>query len=179
MNTLILHLVLKLTLAHLGPRYDTLPYYYETLPSSIHLKCGATIKEWRGSSLESQDIKRVEKACLLATLNFREFVKHKGYDVSDSVFYYNLSFIPDYGYRSLNSRFGGNITGYTVHEGRYIFNISDTDDSEFFVSLLHEFFHALSFHYGVFDQHSGNKSQKISKDESLAQEFTKKLIGAK
>jgi hypothetical protein len=67
---------------------------------------------------------------------------------------------------------GITVTGYTDRSEKYSFAISDTSDSEFKVTFVHEMFHAMSMFYGVYENHPGTLSDKSRADEILAQEFT-------
>jgi len=162
----------------------TAPLESEVLTDPIELRCGAVIKEWRGPT---KDLKQVQKLCDLGVKNFHSFIKEKGLKARTGKFSYSLSLIPaDSKYRSLNDlkyRFYTRIqkmilSGYTQHGNRYIFTISNQNHPAFDVSLLHELFHAMSHHYGVYDSHKGkNTYEKLCEDEVLATEFTLKLIG--
>ena len=186
MKNLLLILILLLLLsssAQADTTFVTLPLPTELLSKPVELDCGATIREWRGSRLTESRIERVNSMCSLVNEKFGPFVKELGYSPSDAPFYYSLSFIP-YGknYRDLNDieyRFAGraggtNLTGYTVHEGRYVFNISNPNDRDFDVSFAHELFHAMSYHYGIHAQHEGDVDMI---EENLARKFTKRLMG--
>ena len=154
----------------------THPFQRELLENPITLKCGAVIREWRGSPINKE---KVEKLCTFTKVRFFPFMKSKGFNVNESVpFTYSLSFIPNSSqYRDLNDseyRFSGRstrfkISGYTLNDVRYAFNLSNTYNHQFNVSLVHELFHALSFHYDV----------NGPDDEILAEEFTMKYMGLK
>ncbi len=153
---------------------DPLPE--EMLANPIHLECGAEIKEWRGSPVDSQT---VNSLCTFTKNRFYSFYEAKGISIKNPApFRYSLSFIPVTSrYRDLNDsqyRFAGRttsfkISGYTLNDVRYVFNISNTYDPQFNVSLVHELFHALSFHHGVNGPY----------DEDFAEEFTMKYMGLK
>ena len=185
MKTLILALTTLLLVNIVQAQtYVSLPLSSELLKQPIELDCGAVIREWRGAAINKT---KVNNMCSLAEREFGPFIQDLGFSTNNKPFTYSLSFIPDSkNHRDLNDiiyRFANRspqddaLTGYTVHEGRYIFNISNTRDQQFDVSLLHEFFHAMSYHYGVFDQHPGTLYDKKLKDEDLAKRFTKKIMG--
>src|SRR5690606_34805130 len=114
------------------------------------------IMEWRGSDLNYE---KVDRLCSFTKENFYSFMNYKGITLKNSKdFEYFLSFLPiSSQYRDLNDtdyRFAGRktrfkISGYTLNDVKYVFNISNTYDHQFSVSLVHELFHALSFHYDV------------------------------
>lgn len=167
------------------------PLSSELLPYPMALKCGAVVKEWRGSlaSYKSR-MQTANNLCSFTKKHFFEFIHSKGYESKNAPFRYSIAMLPvDSKYRSLNdkeyrfvNRAGvqGEISGYTSHTSRYVFNVGDIDDYEFDVSFVHELFHAMSHHYGVLDQHQGSgRPEKTTKDEQLAQEFTVKYLGLK
>jgi len=180
---LILTLLFLANTAQADASSANLPLASELLANPVRLKCGAVIREWRGSQINSD---RVNRICSTAKLAFKPFVRELGYSPNNKPFRFSMSFIP-YGrnYRDLNDvdyRFAGRnlgtqVTGYTVHDDRYLFNLSDVNDRDFDVSLGHELFHAMSYHYGVFHQHKGSESDIDETEERLARKFTKRLMG--
>src|SRR5690606_24259958 len=141
------------------------------------------VVEWQGGK---KNIKLVNELCSLVEKNFHSFVATHGFKTDRNIkFNYSISFLPyDTKYRHLNDllyRFANrllqrnDLTGYTDHDTRYVFNISDISDDEFTVSFVHELFHAMSHTYGLFDSFSGSKYDKIRSDEALAQKFTESL----
>lgn len=78
----------------------------------------------------------------------------------------------DIKYRFYNRSMRFELTGLTRANIGYTFNISNMNDPQFVVSFVHELFHAMSYHYGLFKNHPGNQSQKIARDEMYAEEFT-------
>lgn len=157
------------------------PLSRELLESPVTLDCGATVRESRGSV---QDYKHLNDMCTHAALNFFKYINARNLKAqNDLPFTWNISFLPiDNGYRSLNdeefrfnNRFiGGRVIGYTDRNDRYAY-MSSVHDREFDTTFVHEMFHAMSMHYGVYDNHPGTWMEKTEADERCAQEFTEWL----
>jgi hypothetical protein len=158
------------------------PFSSELLDKYIKLDCGAMIQEVRGGPL---DYAKLNSLCSHARSNFFKFVdskKQSTFDNREDKFTWNISFLPIGScYRCLNDesyrfkdRFikGITVTGYTDRSAKYSFAISNTGDSEFTVTFVHEMFHAMSMYYGVYENHPGDYAAKSRADETLAQEFT-------
>ena len=64
---------------------------------------------------------------------------------------------------------GKETQNYYENENRQTPFYSKTTNHETIKVFVHEMFHAMSWHYGAFGQHSGMKN---SVEESMAQEFT-------
>lgn len=169
----------------------------EKLKNSIALtNCdGVRIIEWRtlpSISSAKQSIDIIDRTCVLAVSKFHAFLQKEGIDnVSKEKFTWNIVIIPyDSEYRSLNDnlnrfqtrekyyRSDGSsllIPGYTQHQLKDIFVVneilkSDGSANDRFITIFaHEMFHALSYHNGIYQHHSGDKGQK---DERLAIKFT-------
>jgi hypothetical protein len=158
------------------------PYASETLAQPMRLGCGVTVFEWRGGGI---DRAKVESLCLLATSNFDDFLAKVGIrKLHDKRFDWSLSLSPwgncyrcindlEWRFRYRAARFW--VTGYTSFNFRYTFMMGNTGHPNFNVTVAHELFHAMSYYYGVFEQHRGNRAQKIIADEKLAVGFTKWL----
>jgi len=155
------------------------PLPNELLNNPIHLDCGLSIREARGGPPPE-----LETQCLHAKKNFFRFINFKGIKPREANFAWSMSFLPEGKcYRCLNDtsyRFKyrfipGNVIGYTGKDEQYSWVISDYKDPQFNVTFVHELFHALSMHYGVYDSHPGSLKDKTNRDEILAQEFTEGL----
>lgn len=174
------------------------PMKSELLKQPIHLKkcSGVDIIEWRPHPfLDSKIIDIIDDACKIAVEAFPKFLETQNLEPHPaSPFKWNLCFIPyDEEYRDLNDvsfRFKNRskrfladgslvpIPGYTVHQlhDTFVYNKilnSDSSVNERFITIFtHEMFHAMSWHYGIFQRHVGNKSLI---EEKLAVSFTKFL----
>lgn len=176
-------------------RMHTLPE--EALRPAIHLPTcrGVNIIEWNPlPRYQAAEIKILNDACNEAVDAFPEFARREHLFLeSNQPFSWNIVILPeDEEYRHLNDtsfrfskRFNwimpdGNpmlLKGYTDHLDRdiFIFNHilnSDVPNKRFITIYTHEMFHALSYHYHVYQSHSGDKNRA---DESLAIKFTKYL----
>jgi len=160
-------------LGHLAP----LPH--EVMGSPVRLDCGATITEMRGGN---PDVRKLNALCNQAAQGFKAFVEHRGYKLAHNMeFEWSISFIP-YGkcYRCLNDtehRFytrtvDSPVWGITDQTHRYMFVLSDKRSREFTVTFVHELFHSMSMHYGVYNSHPGGYGEKSQADEVLAEDFT-------
>jgi len=157
------------------------PFPSETLDTPVTLDCGASIEEVRGGKL---DYAKLNSLCTHAASNFFRFVDAKGLKTGDrsQAFSWSVSFLPgascyrclnDEDYRFHNRFVKGYVTGYTDLNSRFSFVISKSRELK--VTFVHEMFHAMSMFYGVYENHTGNYSEKTAKDEALAQEFTEWL----
>lgn len=155
------------------------PLRNELLAEPIELDCGLTIREVHGTRPPP-----LGTQCAHAKKNFFQFMKFKGIQTNNEPFKWSMSLLPEAScYRCLNDtthrfkyRFvSGNVIGYTDKNAKYSWMISNYQDSEFNTTFVHELFHALSMHYGVYDSHPGTLQQKTETDEVLAKEFTKGL----
>lgn len=153
------------------------PFFNELLIQPIDLECGAVIREWQGKYSHG-DIRKLNILCTYAENKFWDFVKEKSLNVKkNKPFHYNLSLLIDgHGYRQLNDlqwRFSfrnNEVWGYTSKELRYSFILSNLNHRNFNRTFIHELFHSLSIHYGLY--------KNARADERLAQEFEEKY-GAK
>lgn len=149
------------------------PFFEELLIQPIDLECGAVIREWQGQ-YSQDDIKKLNNLCTYAKNSFWEFVEENSLNVEkNKPFHYNLSLLIDgHGYRQLNDlqwRFSfrsNEVWGYTSKDLRYSFILSDLDNRNFNKTFIHELFHALSIHYGLY--------KNPSSDEKLARKFEEK-----
>jgi hypothetical protein len=155
-----------------------------------------TIIEWRGdpdfpkwTTPNPQTLQVLEEVCYLALKTFPEFT---GYKIKKS-FKFSLALMPfslersGQGKRNLNdikNRFKYRnksynqgevvpILGYTQHNQRIIYLRHDVlwldqPNPDFKITLIHEMFHALSYHHGLYASHPGDKNQA---DEIQAQQF--------
>lgn len=157
------------------------PLTNELLETPVTLNCGATVREVRGSA---QDYNHLNDMCTHVALNFFKYIEARGLRTQrNDPFNWNIAFLPvDTSYRSLNdesyrfhNRFiGGLVIGYTSRNDRYAF-MSSVRDSEFDTTFVHEMFHSMSMHYGVYDNHPGSWQEKTEADERYAVEFTEWL----
>lgn len=176
---LIILLVSSLSFAKVASHPD--PFPDEMLDTSIKLNCPILITEWRGSELNKDVIQDMSELCRVSFEFFPLFMKSKGYKINAPEFMFKASLIPDNEeYRSLNDteyRFHTRVTkqvyGYAFYRARYIFMTSDYNLDRFNEVWVHELFHAMSYMYGTFDQHSGDN---LSTDESLAREFSGLIV---
>jgi hypothetical protein len=116
---------------------------------------------------------------------FPKFVKDRGYTINNSgKLDTSVCFMPvnssprnlndvDYRFSSRTKTYDsdGNsqaIWGYFQRHANHIY-IRNTGATFHKVVFVHELFHAASYHYGIYNQHTGNKDLK---DEKLAQDFT-------
>lgn len=169
------------------------PLPEEKLEQSIFLsgKCAhVEIVEWRGSR---QDSVLLDAICQEVLDKFPLFIKEKtNFKLSRTeLFSQSLSVIPfNSKFRNLNDtefRFSARsgieydedgavmpILGYHQRSTSfiYVYNVVKIDgklNPQFRTVFAHELFHALSFQWGIFQQHSGDKNIK---EEEMAQEFT-------
>lgn len=157
------------------------PLPEELLENPVTLNCGATVREVDGPT---PNYANLNSMCTHAHSNFFKFIEAKGLRTQHRrAFTWNLSFIPESAsYRDLNderyrfhNRFiRGRVIGYTSRNHRYAF-MSSRIDSEYNVTFVHELFHSMSMHYGVYDNHPGTWAEKTATDERLAVEFTEWL----
>lgn len=168
------------------------PLPQELLADPVELNCGSVIDEWRGSKIEQE---RVNALCTLAADAFHGFALREGYEIPIGYqFSYRLSFLPSgTGYRNLhdttwrfNHRSGSDgRTGFTLLNDKRAFILSDTEDPDFEVTVVHELFHAMSFESGFVYSHRPSPERdiprrrtlrwKLHKNELLAREFTDML----
>jgi hypothetical protein len=176
---LIILLTSSLSYAKVASHAD--PFPDEMLDTAIKLNCPISITEWRGSEINKNVIADMSEICRVSFELFPLFMESKGYKIIDSSTVFKASMIPDnWNYRSLNDtefRFHTRVTkevyGYTFYRARYIFITSDYNLDRFYEVWAHELFHAMSYIYQTFEQHSGNK---LATDEKLAREFSYLII---
>lgn len=160
------------------------PLPEELLDKPVRI-CGVSIREVRGATFSSEKVDELKARCAHAEQNFFRFAEYKGLELKHKQpFEWSFSFLPEAScYRCLNDtshrfkeRFvSGNVIGYTDKDRKYSWMLSAHWDREFNTTFVHELFHALSMHYGVYDSHPGTLEQKTEVDEALAQEFTEGL----
>jgi hypothetical protein len=156
------------------------PFPKERLASPMHLKCGLTIHEWRGTNI---DRARAEKICALAIKNFVPFLKTKGLKPDhDEPFEWPAALMPDGAcYRCMNDvkyrfyvrPYKGYATGYTSYTQNWMFMVGNSKRGDFDVTLAHELFHAMSDHYGILDHYP--TQEQVEENEVLAVQFTQHL----
>lgn len=164
------------------------PLQSELLKNPILLSgdcSGVTITEWQGKS-SKEKIQTVDSTCKKAFSEFKKFVKKKKITLDfTSKFSLKISFLSvgteKRSLNDINFRFSSRtkeydedgdvigIWGYHQRSSNYIYVFNLFDNPSFETVLAHEFFHALSFQYGLFNLHMGNKDKK---DEKMAEEFT-------
>ena len=164
------------------------PLQSELLKNPILLSgdcSGVTITEWQGKS-SKEKIQTVDSTCKKAFSEFKKFVKKKKITLDyTSKFSLKISFLAvgteKRSLNDINFRFSSRtkeydedgdvigIWGYHQRSSNYIYVFNLFDNPSFETVLAHEFFHALSFQYGLFNLHMGNKDKK---DEKMAEEFT-------
>lgn len=160
------------------------------------------IVEWRGTKPSNKARNIIDNLCNDTVEGFNQFMQKQHIQPSKNLtlkFYISLSLIPadlDYDgaeHRNLNDltfRFASRskeydqngdvypIWGYSLRQSHFIFVRNDvlTEKNEpsypFQVVLAHELGHALSYHYGIYDQHGSNKDVK---EENMIRRFTKFL----
>lgn len=166
------------------------PMPAEKLPQPIKLKgpCqGVSIIEWRGSSIDYKSVKVIQKTCKLAVTKFEKFIQTQpSYKLSEPVtnFDTQLCLLPlnskprnlnDIKYRFVRRVVKEDVWGYyqIVTDNIYIRNdpyIGNQVNPQFRRVLAHEIFHAMSYQYGISEQHSDDQSE-----ERLAEKFTRYL----
>jgi hypothetical protein len=159
------------------------------------------IQEWRSTpgyedftAPSEQTINIIQEICQLSVLKFEEFITQYDYILSNNRqnFIQHLALMPadihHYGtsirnLNDINYRFNGRskeldingnvipIWGYHQRSTSYVYIRNDVLNSSFKKILAHEFFHALSYQYGVFTQHADPNKD----DEILARKFTQFL----
>jgi hypothetical protein len=156
------------------------PLPEEMLVEPIHLNCGATIYEWRGSY--GRDIGKLNALCDMTHQKFMEFVRMKGLKIKTfKRFTFPISLLSEgEHYRDLNDlryRFNvratngqGKVWGWTSKTEMWSFMLGETSSIEFDITFVHELFHCMSMHYGIFEQHPAGRRPEY--DERLAREFT-------
>ena len=159
-----------------------MPLDSELLSPSIHLACGLTIKEWRGGP---RDRARVESLCMLAIKSLDPYLKENHLEkIHNRPFDWSASLLPwgkcyrcindlDWRFRYRQARFL--VTGYTSLSYQYTFTVGNIEHRNFDVSFLHEMWHAMSYYYGIYDNHPGDEAAKLIADEHLAVGFTQWL----
>lgn len=157
-----------------------------------------SIVEWRtdGSdqtSAQPSVIIQLDQVCQTVVKNFAKFIAtQKEYQLSSKIdnFHQFLSILPiNSKPRNLNdseSRFANRsksldengevipVLGYHQRAASfvYLYNLIIIEgqlDAQFRTVLAHELFHALSYQFGIYQQHSENKDQK---EEEMAVKFT-------
>jgi hypothetical protein len=155
------------------------PFSEERLSHPVQLRCGVTIYEWRGIGINRG---HANKLCSLAVDNFVPYLKTKHLKpVHDNPFRWSMALIPDgrcyrcmndVKWRFINRPIRVYVTGYTSFTQRWLFMLGNTNRRDFDVTMVHELFHAMSYYYGVLDQHPGSEYEQIARDERLAVGFT-------
>ena len=145
------------------------------------------IVEWRGSSNlgpTKGNIKALKRHCKNAMMAFPKFIKSKGYKLNKSgKLKTSICLIPmNDSPRNLNDvkhRFSSRTKTYKNGEVERIWGYFQRHTNHVYlrnsaagshrVVFVHELFHAASYYYGIYGQHSGNKDLK---EEQMAQDFT-------
>lgn len=161
------------------------PLQEERLSPPLELPCGLVITEWRGGASDAAAQRHVATLCRLARSHFGRYIRRAGYHrTHHRPFHYRAALLPTgVEYRALNDttwRFRGRtdptlIWGTVVQDLGYMFLVGDTTEESFDVTFLHELFHAMSFFYGVVDQHGGTLEERKDAEERLARGFTRDL----
>lgn len=155
------------------------------------------IREWRTNQPDqtgpnSAVIKEISRICQEVVTRFPDFIKYRNLKMEKSYedFFVNLSIIPDdqksRDLNDLESRFNGRaaeydekgkplpILGYHQRAASYIYIYNEIIQDgqinpQFKLVLAHEFCHAMSWQYGIYQQHQGNKDLQ---EEKMARQFT-------
>ncbi len=156
------------------------PFPNELLAEPIRLNCGAIIYEWRGSY--DHDVTKLNELCDFTLTKFLEFASIKNLKITNKnpfTFAFSLLSEGRY-YRDLNDlryRFAiratngqGLVWGWTSRNEYWSFILGEPSHIEFNITFVHELFHCMSMHYGIFAQHPFG--QRPEYDERLAREFT-------
>ena len=147
---------------------------------------GLVIQEWRGSTPTPIERIRLNALCKLAMENFEPFLqKHNLNKRHNRSFAWGGSIIPDGKcYRCMNDtkyRFAQRslkqeLYGYTGKWERWLFTVNNTNSNYYRTIFTHELWHALSMHYGVYDNHHPTSNhQRTMIDEEYAKAFTEFL----
>ncbi len=156
----------------------------------------------RSTAPTKKNIKILDDICNHVMKNVVKFVKSKNYSLNDDISNFNTSVcimpanLHRFGRspRNLNDikyRFSTrsksytpdgrlySIWGYYQRYNNHIYIRNDvllndgvTANNDFKTTFAHELFHAISYYYGVYYQHNGNKS---GVEEKLAEDFTEYL----
>lgn len=164
------------------------PLPTELLDNPIALDCGATIREAKGILLTKKLLIKLNTMCNTAHMNFFTYAEVRHLEITNGDhFEWYLSFLPEATcYRCLNDEAyrmngrmvkGSDVTGFIQHDISYSF-ITTTQDDEFSATYLHELFHAMSYHYGVWGSLEGSFEEKVQKEEKMAEEFAKWIDNA-
>lgn len=161
------------------------PLSSELLAHPIHLQCGETIREWRGTHPTPKLIQHLNVLCNKAIAAFLPFLKTQNLKAPHfNHFKWNLSLSPDGScYRCMNdvnhrfyNRFFHNaVWGYTTGDKRYTFMISNTHrkkEPSFDKIFTHELFHAMSYASGLYDSYPEQYLLRTDVDEEFAHKFT-------
>ncbi|MBE7483093.1 MAG: hypothetical protein HS104_24360 [Polyangiaceae bacterium] len=186
--------------AELGAKSFTMtPLAEEMLSEPITLsdKCdGVVVREWReggpGTEATPAAIRVIDKLCNRALGAFEGFIDRHGLArVHSQPFTWSVSVIPDEDcYRCLNDmtyRFSRRsaqveVWGYTSLNHRFIFILNQVQVNGKPGLLwqkvwVHELFHALSMHYGIFESHAGTDAKRVKIDERYAKKFEVDVLG--
>lgn len=169
------------------------PLPEEQLPKAIWLsgKCsGIAIREWvvtnNGSVRKPAAIRYMDRLCNQAVGAFGAFAaERKLVPAHSEQFNWRISLLPDGDcYRCLNDlkyRFAYRavqrpVWGYTGLYERYSFLLNEiyvvgVPDRMWRRVWVHELFHALSMHYGIFWAHADDNEERARIDERYAREF--------
>ena len=189
-------ILLGLTTGAAANPHSMTPLPNEELSQSLSLTNACSkvnIVEWRQDGGPNEIAKnKLNAICNKVIGDFPRFFKNKEYNVTPiENFTQSVSIIPiDNGFRNLNDiifRFstrsfieydenGDLITILGYHQRAtsfiYIYNqvlIDGKLNKQFRTVFAHELFHALSYQFGIFYQHDGNKNET---EEEMAQDFT-------
>lgn len=175
------------------------PLAEEFLAQSIALtgKCrGVLVRECRvgvpGSEVTPAAIRLMDRICNRAVRAFDTFIAENKLGRAHSrPLTWSMSLLPDGScFRCLNDmkyRFAHryvqrNLWGYTGLYQRYTFIINEICEGGapnpiWRRAWVHELFHALSMHSGVFDAHADNDADRVRTDERLAAKFERAVLG--
>lgn len=155
------------------------------------------IREWRINKSDQTGPERyalgeIDKICQEVVVRFPDFIKYRNLKMEKSYedFFVSLSLIPDDSksrdLNDLEGRFNGRsseydekgkplpILGYHQRDADYIYLYNEVLEDghvnlQFRVVLAHEFYHAMSWQYGIYQQYQGNKDLQ---EEKMAKQFT-------
>jgi hypothetical protein len=158
---------------------------------------GVEVIEWRATAgykkqtgLSEDKIKIVKNVCKLAVNKFPEFAKKRGYKLTNSdKFETKVCVMPakmeldgdsprnlnDINYRFSERSDKDPLWGYYHRYKNYVFVRNDVKldngktNHHFKTVFAHELFHAMSYRYGMYNKHPGNRDRV---DEVMAQQFT-------
>lgn len=168
-----------------------LPEELLSKPITLSDACdGVVVREWReggaGTEASPAAVRVMDRLCTHAVAVFDGFIERHGLERAHSLpFRWSVSVLPDEDcHRCLNdltyrfsTRFAQiEVWGYTSLDDRFIFILNQVLVSGRPGPLwqrvwVHELFHALSMHYGIFASHAETDAKRVKIDERFAKKF--------